>query len=204
VVVLWQLGVDLGPVLAGLGIVGVVIGLGMQSTLANFAAGGLLLAYQPFDVGDTIETGGAVGTVQRMNLVSTTILTQDNQTVIVPNSKIWSDVIRNVNAQPTRRVDLTFGLDHKNDVAKVEGALREIVAGHALVRKEPPPVAQLHQVTDTGMSFIVRVWVLTKDYWTVNWDLSRAVKLRFDQEGIVFPQRDVNVKMTPPATQGPK
>jgi small conductance mechanosensitive channel len=197
VIVLAQVGVQLGPMLAGLGIAGFVLGFALQNTLSNFAAGGMILAYQPFDVGDVIEAGGASGRVQKMSLVSTTILTFDHQTLIVPNSKIWGDVIRNITAQSMRRVDLTFGVSYGDDFEKVERALTEIVIAHEKVLRDPAPVIKLHQLSDSSVNFIVRPWVLTEDYWDVYWDITRAVKLRFDQEGIKipFPQRELHVNV---------
>jgi len=197
VLVLRQLGVDLGPIFAGLGIAGFVVGFAMQSTLSNFAAGGLLLFYQPFDVGDVIDAGGALGTVQRMNLVSTTILTFDNQTLIVPNGKIWGDVIRNITRQDTRRVDLTFGVGYESDVAKVEEILKDAVERHPFALKEPAAVVRLHQLADSSLNFVVRVWARKEHYWDVYWDLTRTAKERFDAAGIKipFPQREVHVNM---------
>jgi len=205
IMVLRQLGVDLGPLLAGLGIAGFVLGFAMQNTLSNFAAGGLLLIYQPFDIGDDIIAGGANGKVKRMNLVSTTILTGDNQTLIVPNSRIWGDVICNTSAQATRRVDMTFGAGHEQDVVRIEGLLREIVNAHAEVLKEPAPVIRLNQLADSSLSFVVRVWVLKDRYWQVYWDITRAVKTRFDQEGIKIPlpQREVYMNMIPGSVARP-
>jgi small conductance mechanosensitive channel len=196
VVILTQLGVQIAPLLAGLGIAGFVAGFALQNTLSNFAAGGMILGTQPFDVGDEIEVGGVFGIVKRMNLVSTTILTPDNQTLIVPNSTIWGGVIRNRTAQPTRRVDMMFSIDYGDDVEKAERALREVVAAHPNVLKEPQPVIKLHQLADSSVNFVVRAWTAKDRYWDVYWDLTRAVKLRFDQEGITipFPQRDVHVK----------
>ena len=197
VVVLRQLGVQLGPMLAGLGIAGFVLGFALQDTLSNFAAGGMILAYQPYDVGDVIEAGGAMGTVKKMSLVSTTILTFDNQTLIVPNKKMWGDVIRNITAQDKRRVDLTFAVRYQDDIEKVERVLREIVFADGRVLKDPAPVIKLHQLTDSSVNFVVRAWALQQHYWDVYWDITRAVKLRFDEEGIriPFPQREVHVNM---------
>jgi len=195
VVILTQLGVQIAPLLAGLGIAGFVVGFALQNTLSNFAAGGMILGTQPYDVGDEIEVGGVFGVVKRMSLVSTTILTPDNQTLIVPNSTIWGGVIRNRTAQPTRRVDLMFSIDYGDDVEKAERALREVVAAHPNVLKEPQPVIKLHQLADSSVNFVVRAWTAKDRYWDVYWDLTRAVKLRFDQEGITipFPQRDVHI-----------
>jgi small conductance mechanosensitive channel len=210
VVVLSQLGVQLGPMLAGLGIAGFVLGFALQDTLSNFAAGGMILAYQPYDVGDVIEAGGAMGTVMKMSLVSTTILTFDNQTLIVPNKKMWGDVIRNITAQVRRRVDLTFAVGYEDDIAKVERLLQEIVVADPRVLKDPAPVIKLNQLADFSVNFVVRVWALQQHYWDVYWDVTRAVKLRFDEEGIKipFPQRELHVNMVrgrlDDATQEPR
>jgi small conductance mechanosensitive channel len=196
-VILTQLGVQVAPLLAGLGIAGFAIGFAMQNTLSNFAAGGMILGNQPFDIGDEIEVAGVSGIVRRMSLVSTTILTPDNQTLIIPNSTVWGGVIRNRTAQPTRRVDLTFGIDYGDDVAKAERALKEIVAAQEDVLKDPAPVIKLHQLADSSVNFVVRVWARKERYWDVYWALTRAVKLRFDEEGITipFPQRELHVNM---------
>jgi small conductance mechanosensitive channel len=206
VFVLKQLGVELGPMLAGFGIAGFVLGFALQDTLANFAAGGMILAYQPYDVGDVIDAGGAMGTVKKMSLVSTTILTFDNQTLIVPNKRMWGDVIRNITAQARRRVDLMFGVGYDADVTKVELLLKEIVEADARILPDPEPLIRLHQLADSSVNFIVRVWTLQASYWDVYWDLTRAAKLRFDAEGIKipFPQREVYVNLptgnaSPPA-----
>jgi small conductance mechanosensitive channel len=205
-VVLRQLGVQLGPMLAGLGIAGFVVGFALQDTFANFAAGGMILAYRPYDVGDVIEAGGAMGTVKKMSLVSTTVLTFDNQTLIVPNKKMWGDVIRNFTAQDRRRVDLTFGVGYEDDVAKVEGLLKEIVEADRRVLRDPEPIIRLNQLADSSVNFIVRAWTLQADYWDVYWDLTRAVKLRFDAEGIKIPvpQRELYVNMVRGRPEDPR
>jgi small conductance mechanosensitive channel len=140
-----------------------------------------------------------------MSLVSTTILTFDNQTLIVPNKKMWGDVIRNMTSQHTRRVDLMFATGYENDVATVERVLQEIAKADERVLKEPAPVIRLHQLADSSVNFIVRVWTRREDYWDVYWDITRAVKLRFDQEGIKipFPQRELHVNMIGGRTDGP-
>jgi small conductance mechanosensitive channel len=195
IVVLRQLGVQLAPMLAGIGLAGFVLGFALQDTLANFAAGAMILAYHPYDIGDIIEAAGAMGTVKRMSLVSTTILTFDNQTLVVPNKKMWGDVIRNITAQDKRRVDLTFSAGYEDDVASVEALLKQIVDGHARVLKEPAPLIKLNQLADSSVNYVVRVWTLQADYWDVYWDITRAVKLRFDEAGIKipYPQRELHV-----------
>jgi len=194
-VALSQLGISVGPLLAGLGIAGFIVGFALQDTLSNFASGMMVLFYRPFDVGDVIEAAGVLGTVSQMNLVSTTILTGDHQTLVVPNTKIWGDVIRNITAQKTRRVDLVFGIGYGDDIRHAERVLKEIVASHEKVLDDPPPVVEVSALGESSVDFIVRPWAKTGDYWRVYWDITRAVKERFDAEGISipFPQRDLHI-----------
>lgn len=193
-----QLGISVGPLLAGLGIAGFIIGFALQDTLGNFAAGMMILLYRPYDVGDTVEAGGVFGKVDHMSLVNTTILTFDNQTLVMPNSKIWGDVIKNVTAQHKRRVDMTFGIGYGDDIPKAEKVLTEIITSHDKVLDDPTPVVRLHTLNESSVDFVVRPWVNTDDYWDVYWDVTRAVKLRFDEEdiSIPFPQRDIHVYRT--------
>jgi small conductance mechanosensitive channel len=199
-----QLGVQVGPLLAGLGIAGFIVGFALQDTLANFAAGIMILLYRPYDVGDLIECSGDVfGEVSHMNLVSTTILTVDNRTRIVPNGKIWGDVITNLTAQTRRRVDLVFGISYTDDIEKAERILESIVSDHPKVLSDPKPVVKLFELGDSSVNFIVRPWATPADYWDVHWDVTREVKMRFDREGvsIPFPQRDVHFYPTEPAPE---
>ena len=193
-IALSQVGISLGPLLAGLGIAGFIIGFALQDTLSNFASGMLILIYRPFDVGDFVTAGGVTGKVGHMSLVNTTFKTIDNQVLIVPNNMIWQSVITNVTAQRLRRVDLTFGVAYSDDVEKVERVLAEIVAEHELILDEPEPMIRLHELADSSVNFVCRPWVKTDDYWDVYWYLLRTVKLRFDAEGITipFPQREIH------------
>ena len=194
-VALAQFGVSLGPLLAGFGVAGIIIGFALQDTLSNFASGMMILFYRPFDVGDLVEAGGVFGKVSKMTLVSTTFLTLDHQTLVVPNSKIWGDVIKNVTAQKIRRVDMTFGIGYDDDIPKAEKVLWEILKEHPKVLDDPEPNVKLHNLGESSVDFIVRPWVNTDDYWDVHWDITREVKMRFDAEGIgiPFPQRDVHI-----------
>ena len=130
-----------------------------------------------------------------MNLVSTTIVTFDNQTLVVPNSRIWGDVIKNVTAQKVRRVDLVFGIGYDDDIEHAERVLHEIVLANEKVLKKPEPNIRLHTLADSSVNFVVRPWTKTDDYWDVYWEITREVKVRFDREGISipFPQRDVHL-----------
>jgi len=194
-IALSQIGFSLGPLLAGMGLVGFVVGFALQDTLSNFAAGMLILIYRPFDVDDVIEAGGVSGLVSEMSLVNTTFLTFDNQTIIVPNGKIWGDVIKNVTAQTVRRIDLVFGIAYSDDIEKAEKVMAEVVAAHPAVLEDPPTNIRLHELGESSVNFIVRPWVNKDDYWETFWALNRAMKMRFDEEGISipFPQRDVHL-----------
>ncbi|OOE53519.1 mechanosensitive ion channel family protein [Salinivibrio kushneri] len=190
-----QIGVNLTPVLTGFGIAGVIIGFALQDTLSNFAAGMMLLIYRPFDVGDFVYAGGVDGKVGNMSLVNTTIRTFDNQIIIVPNSKIWGDVIKNVTRERIRRVDMVFSIGYKDDLLKAEAVLTKIVQSHPAVLRTPEPMIKVHVLNTSSVDFIVRPWVKTDDYWDVYWDVTKTVKLRFDEEGISipFPQQDVHL-----------
>ncbi|MEH6590643.1 MAG: mechanosensitive ion channel family protein [Halioglobus sp.] len=194
-IALSQIGISLGPMLAGLGVAGFIVGFALQDTLGNFAAGAMILIYRPYDVDDFVEVTGASGLVKNMSLVSTTITTFDNQTLVVPNSKIWGDVIKNVTAQKVRRVDLEFGIGYQDDIIKAEIVLADVLDAHELVLKTPAPLIKVHSLGESSVNLIVRPWTKTENYWNVYWDLTREVKLRFDKEGISipFPQRDVHL-----------
>ena len=198
-----QLGFSLGPLLAGLGIAGFIIGFALQDSLSNFASGLMILVYRPFDVGDLVDVNGAFGTVRQMSLVNTTVLTIDNQTLIVPNNSIWQNVIKNLTAQKTRRVDMLFGIAYSDDINKAERILHGIVTTNDKVLQQPEPLIKLHELGESSVNFAVRPWVKTEDYWDVYWDVTRAVKVGFDAEGISipFPQRDVHLYTATPVEE---
>ncbi len=202
-VALSQWGISLGPLLAGLGIAGFIVGFALQDTLGNFASGIMILLYRPYDVDDIIDVGGIFGIVEKMSLVSTSLLTFDNQLFVVPNSKIWGDVIKNVTAQEFRRIDMVFSISYSNNIPKAESILKDILESHELVLDSPEPVVHLHTLGESSVDFVVRPWVKVNDYWEVYWDITRAVKLRFDEEGISipFPQRDVHIYNHNPIAQ---
>ena len=195
IIAIGQIGVDIAPLLAGIGVAGFVIGFALQGTLSNFASGVMILMYRPYDIGNVISAAGVTGKVEAMSLVSTTLLTSDNQIVVVPNSTIWDGVITNITGSSTRRVDLTFGIGYDDDIAKAEGILLEIITSHPKVLEDPAPAVRLHELADSSVNFIVRPWVKTGDYWDVYWDVTRSVKDRLDKEGISipYPQRDLHV-----------
>lgn len=196
--VIWALSaleVSIGPLVALVGAAGFILAFAMQDSLSNFASGLMILFFRPFDTGDVIEAGGVAGTVRSMNLVSTTIRTFDNSLMVVPNSKIWSDVITNVTGVTQRRVDMEFGIGYSDDIDLALQILEEIVHAHPKVLEDPAPLIKLSSLGESSVNFICRPWATPADYWDVFWDITREVKKRFDAAGIgiPFPQRDVHL-----------
>lgn len=199
IVALSMLEVDIGPMMAAIGAIGFVVAFALQETLGNFASGVMILLYRPFDVGDFIDAGGVKGTVRRLTLVSTTMTTPDNQLVIVPNNKIWGNVITNVTGSETRRVDLTFGIGYDDDMGKAIEIMERVVKAHEMTLDDPAPVIKVHELADSSVNFVCRPWVKTSDYWVVYWDLTRQVKEAFDAADITipYPQQDVYMHQVP-------
>lgn len=187
--------VDITPILAALGALGFAIGFALKDTMGNFASGTMILAYRPFDVGDQVSAAGVTGLVESVSLFATHIRTFDNQLMIVPNNKIWGDIITNTTATDTRRVDMIFGIGYEDDIGTAKNALDSLLKEHPLVLKDPSPVVKLHELADSSVNFICRPWTKTTDYWTVYWDITRSVKETFDQQGISipYPQQDVHL-----------
>jgi len=195
IVALSVLGLDIGPILAAMGMVGFIVGFALQGTLSNFASGVMILLYRPYDIGDAVSVAGVTGKVNAMTLVSTTILTFDNQIVVVPNSSIWGGVITNITGSSTRRVDMVFGIGYSDDIEKAQKILEDVLTAHSKVLSTPAPVVKMHELADSSVNFVARPWTKTADYWDVYWDITRTVKERFDKESISipFPQMDVHV-----------
>jgi small conductance mechanosensitive channel len=195
VAALGQLGIQTTSFIAILGAAGLAIGLALQGSLANFAAGFLMIVFRPFKVGDFIEGGGVAGTVEAIEIFTTTLKTPDNKIIIVPNAKISGDNIVNYSTQPTRRVELTVGASYDADIRQVREVLEGIVRDENRILDEPAPFIAVKELADNSVNFVVRVWTATGDYWGVYFDMTEQVKLRFDQAGIgiPYPQRDVHV-----------
>lgn len=188
-----EIGVQTTSLIAIIGAAGLAIGLALQGSLSNFAAGVLIVVFRPYRVGDYVEAAGVAGSVLQVQILTTILKTPDNKQVIVPNSEIMSSIITNYSAHDTRRVDLTFGVSYSDDLDKVRALLEDIVQADERVLKDPECVIRVHQLADSSVNFVVRPWVNTADYWAVYWDTIEKVKKRFDAEGISipFPQRDV-------------
>lgn len=195
IAVLGKLGVQTAQFVAVIGAAGLAVGLALQGSLSNFASGVLLLIFRPFRKGDYVEAGGTAGSVQEISVFTTILHTPDNKKVIVPNSQITGGVITNYSATGTRRVDLVAGISYGDDIPKAKEVLRRIVESHASVLQEPAPVIEVGELADSSVNLLVRPWVNSADYWRVYWDLTEAIKMEFDKEGISipFPQRDVHL-----------
>ncbi len=200
-IVLSMLGVDITPVFALIGGASFIMAFALQDTLGNLAAGLMIMINRPFDEGDYVDIGGVAGTVQSVSIVSTKVTTPDNQVIVVPNSKAWGNVITNVTASATRRVDLTFGISYEDSIDKAQEVLEATVAAHPLVLKDPKPVIRVNALSASSVDFICRPWARSSDYWAVYWDLLRQVKINFDAAGISipYPQQDLHVRVPPGA-----
>ncbi len=190
-----QLGIQTTSFVALLGAAGLAVGLALQGSLSNFAAGFLMILFRPFKVGDYIEAAGTAGTVEEIQIFTTTLRTPDNKVVIVPNGKLTADNIVNWSAKGTRRVDMVFGIGYGDDIDKARSIIRRIIDADPRVLKDPAPLVALYQLGDSSVDFVARPWVKADDYWNVWFDTTEKVKKAFDAEGISipFPQRDVHV-----------
>jgi small conductance mechanosensitive channel len=192
---LGKLGVQTTSFIAVIGAAGLAVGLALQGSLANFAAGFLMIIFRPFKKGDYVEAGGTAGIVDQIQVFTTILKTPDNRLVIVPNAKVMGDNITNYSAMDTRRLDLTFGVSYTDDIPKVKSVLKRIAESDERVLKDPAPQILLGELADSSVNFIMRVWVKSGDYWPFNFDTIEKVKIEFDKEGISipFPQRDVHL-----------
>lgn len=190
-----QLGIQTTSFIAVIGAAGLAIGLALQGSLSNFAAGFLMIIFRPFKAGDYIEGGGGAGIVEKIEVFTTTLETVDNKVVIIPNAKMLSDNIVNYSAKDTRRVDLDFGVGYGDDLDKVRKILKGVMEADARILKDPETMIIVKELADSSVNFQVRAWVKTADYWGVYFDVIEAVKKQFDAQGISipFPQRDVHV-----------
>lgn len=189
------LGVETTSLLAVLGAAGLAVGLALQGSLSNFAAGVLIVMFRPYRVGDFIDAAGVAGTVEEVQIFTTIMKTPDNKRIIVPNSQIMDGIITNVTANDTRRVDLVFGIGYGDDIDKAYRVLQDIVESDARILKDPAPTIALNALGDSSVNFNVRPWCKKEDYWDVYNGVTEQVKRKFDEAGISipFPQRDVHV-----------
>ncbi len=192
---LGQLGIQTTSFIAILGAAGLAVGLALQGSLANFAAGFLMIIFRPFKVGDFIEGAGVAGVVEAIQIFTTTLKTGDNKTIIIPNAKLAGDNITNYSAKETRRVDMTVGVAYDANLSKVKDVLIDIISKESRIHADPAPQVAVAELADSSVNFVLRVWTNTADYWGVKFDITETIKNRFDEEGIgiPFPQRDIHI-----------
>lgn len=190
-----QVGIQTTSMIAVIGAAGLAVGLALQGSLANFAAGVLLIVFRPYRIGDFVEGGGVAGVVVDVQIFTTELKTGDNRKIIVPNGQMMNGTITNYSSHDTRRVDLVVSAGYDDDIDTVRRVLTETVAADARVLAEPATNIRINAMGESSIDWIVRPWVKAVDYWDVYWDLTEEIKRRFDREGISipFPQRDVHV-----------
>lgn len=188
-----QVGVDTTSLIALIGAAGLAVGLALQNSLQNFAAGVMMIIFRPFKLGDFIEAGGVVGVVEQISIFSTIMKTGDNREIIVPNGHIYASAITNYSARATRRIDLVFGIGYDDDMLEAKKIMESILAGHDLVLDEPTPAVAIAELGDSSVNFNVRPWVNSADYWGVRSDLIEQIKLAFDANNISIPYPHVTI-----------
>jgi small conductance mechanosensitive channel len=190
-----QLGIQTTSFIAILGAAGLAVGLALQGSLANFAAGVLMIIFRPFRVGDYVEGGGTAGIVEEIQIFTTKLRTPDNKSIIIPNAKITGDNIVNYSAKDSRRMDMIVGVSYDDDYDQVKEVLQDILAKDGRILEEPAPTIGIVEFGDNSVNFAFRPWVKTSEYWDVYFALTEAIKKRFDEEGITipYPQRDVHL-----------
>lgn len=190
-----QLGIQTTSFIAILGAAGLAIGLALQGSLSNFAAGFLMIVFRPIRVGDYIEGAGVAGIVEEIQIFTTTLVTPDNKTVIIPNANLTNDNIINWTVKGTRRVDLVMGIGYEDDIDKARQVMAQVMDEEPLVLKDPAPQIALSELADSSVNFVVRPWAKASDYWKVYMILTEKIKKAFDANGISipYPQRDVHV-----------
>ena len=184
-----QLGINTSSLVALIGAAGLAIGLSLQ----NFAAGVMLLIFNPFRKGDLIETGGQTGTVEEMGLLVLELRTGDNKTVLIPNGKVFSDSIVNYSANELRRIDFTFDVSYESNLKEAKDIITRILAENSLVLKEPQAVVAVGALAASSVQLIVRPWVKTGDYWAAYWGITESVKTEFDKAGIEIPYNQMSL-----------
>ena len=195
VAVLNQFGVETTSIIAVLGAAGLAIGLALQGTLSNVAAGVMLLILRPFKIGDFVSAGSLSGTVVQIGLFTSELKTADGIYIMAPNSQIWNQVITNYGRNPTRRIDIQVGIAYDDDIDVAEKALQELMEGNDLVLKDPAPMTMVMALADSSVNINMRCWANTGDYWNALWALNKGAKAAVEGVGctIPFPQRDVHL-----------
>ncbi len=195
VAVLNQFGIQTTSIITGLAAAGLAIGLALQGTLANVAAGVMLLFLRPFNVGDYVDAGGIAGTAVEIGLFNTEIKTKDGLCLIVPNKIIWDSPITNFSRNPTRRFDITVGISYGDDVNGAIDLLMGLLTGDERILDDPEPLVMIEELGDNAVIINLRAWAGAGDFWAAVWDLKKAIKVELEAAGysIPFPQRDIHI-----------
>jgi len=195
IAVLGVFGVQTASLVAVLGAAGLAVGLALQGTLSNFAAGVMLLFFRPFKVGDFIDAGGTTGTVEEIGVFATTMKSPDNVKIVVPNSQVYGQTIKNFNGFDTRRIDLVIGISYDDDISKAIDTIRSVVSADQRVLAEPETMIAVSNLGDSSVDLVVRPWCAGSDYWPLRFDLTRKIKEDLEAAGcsIPYPQTDVHL-----------
>jgi small conductance mechanosensitive channel len=195
-VVVQRMGVNIAPLIAGLGVTGFILGFAFQESLGNLASGMMIAINQPFKVGDYVSVGGIEGAVVELNMMAATLTTGDFKKVVVPNKVIWGSAITNYTAMDKRRVEVAVSIAYGADIGKAKRVALDVLRAHPLVLAEPAPIAEVLSLGDSSVNLVLRPWAAPAHYWAVFFAVNQAVKEAFDQNGIEipFPQLDVHMK----------
>ena len=199
IAVLGMVGIQTASMIAVLGAAGLAVGLALQGTLANFASGVMLLIFRPFRTGDFIEAAGVSGSVDTVGIFSTTLNTPDNVRIVLPNSTVWGQTIKNYATNPTRRVDLVMGISYDDDIGTAIDTINRVLGDEPRLLKDPAPTVAVAELADSSVNIVVRPWCNKEDYWGVYCDLTRALKEQLEADGcsIPYPQHDVHLHKLP-------
>ncbi|HGM7154387.1 TPA: small-conductance mechanosensitive channel MscS [Serratia marcescens] len=202
IAVLGRVGVQTTSVIAVLGAAGLAVGLALQGSLSNFAAGVLLVIFRPLRVGEYVDLGGVAGTVDQVQIFSTTLRTADNKTIVVPNGKIIAGSIINYSREPNRRVDIVVGVAYNADIDVVKKVLGDVIAADKRIMHAKGVTVRLNEMAPSSLNFVTRSWTTNAEYWNVYFDLMENFKRALDAHniGIPFPQMDVHLYRTEDAS----
>lgn len=195
VFILQDFGVDLTPVIAGLGISGVVLGFALQETIASFFSGFIIAVKRPFEIGDYVSIGGTEGTVKTMDIMGVSLATGDNKLITMSNKNVWGSVIINSSALDKRRIDMIVPVAYDTDLVKAKDVISSVILSYPEVLKDPEAKIEVHTLADSSINFIVRPWVANADYWTVYWRFQKEIVDAFRANGIEIPYNKLDVTL---------
>ena len=204
-IVIQRLGINIAPLIAGLGVTGFILGFAFQESLGNLAAGMMIAINQPFQIGDYVTVGTISGTVRELNMMAATLFTADNIKVMVPNKVIWGAPITNYTATDKRRIQIAVNIAYGADISKAKRVALDVLRADPRVLDDPAPIAEVIAMGDSAVNLVLRPWTTPSDYWATFFALNQAVKEAFDREGIKIPlpQMDIRVKSSIPSGEPP-